>query len=246
MISKRKKLYDEIYERLKNEISQLPMGTKLPSEEKLCETFGVSRTIIREVIVALERDGFVIRKQGLGTFVIRDDKLVHTGIEYLRGLFKIISSSGKIPSFLINDYEKVKVDKNVARRLQIQEGEEIIKTKHLYAADGFPVIYAETYVATGRIYGGTESFLKAFLQNKTKVLFSLLEEDLGRPVRYAVAEIIAIAADQKLSNLLRVDIGKPLVLLSEVHYGIDDLPLLYSEDYINTDVFLIQIIRKKI
>jgi GntR family transcriptional regulator len=246
MISKRKKLYDEIYERLKNEISQLPMGTKLPSEEKLCETFGVSRTIIREVIVALERDGFVIRKQGLGTFVIRDDKLVHTGIEYLRGLFKIISSSGKIPSFLINDYEKVKVDKNVARRLQIQEGEEIIKTKHFYAADGFPVIYAETYMATGRIHGGTESFLKAFLQNKTKVLFSLLEEDLGRPVRYAVAEIIAIAADQKLSNLLRVDIGKPLVLLSEVHYGIDDLPLLYSEDYINTDVFLIQIIRKKI
>lgn len=44
-------------------------GDKLPSEAKLTEAFGVSRTVIREAIAALRADGLVEARQGAGVFV---------------------------------------------------------------------------------------------------------------------------------------------------------------------------------
>ena len=47
-----------------------PPGGKLPTESRLTETFGVSRTVIREAIAALAADGLVEARQGAGVFVI--------------------------------------------------------------------------------------------------------------------------------------------------------------------------------
>lgn len=45
-------------------------GEKLPSEAKLTEAHGVSRTVIREAIAALRSDGLVEARQGAGVFVL--------------------------------------------------------------------------------------------------------------------------------------------------------------------------------
>ncbi len=49
-------------------------GTKLPSEAKLTQNFGVSRTVIREAIAALRADGLVEARQGAGVFVLEEPK----------------------------------------------------------------------------------------------------------------------------------------------------------------------------
>jgi GntR family transcriptional repressor for pyruvate dehydrogenase complex len=49
---------------------ELPPGGKLPTESRLTETFGVSRTVVREAIAALAADGLVEARQGAGVFVI--------------------------------------------------------------------------------------------------------------------------------------------------------------------------------
>ncbi len=45
-------------------------GAKLPSEARLTEAFGVSRTVVREAIAALRADGLVEARQGAGVFVL--------------------------------------------------------------------------------------------------------------------------------------------------------------------------------
>jgi DNA-binding FadR family transcriptional regulator len=50
---------------------ELSDGELLPPENKLCETFGVSRSILREAIRVLASKGLVEVKQGHGTFVRR-------------------------------------------------------------------------------------------------------------------------------------------------------------------------------
>lgn len=45
-------------------------GQKLPTESRLTEMFGVSRTVIREAIATLAADGLVEARQGAGVFVI--------------------------------------------------------------------------------------------------------------------------------------------------------------------------------
>ncbi|WP_116083421.1 FadR/GntR family transcriptional regulator [Tropicimonas sp. IMCC34011] len=45
-------------------------GDKLPSEARLTERFGVSRTVVREAIAGLRADGLVAPRQGAGVFVL--------------------------------------------------------------------------------------------------------------------------------------------------------------------------------
>lgn len=48
-------------------------GTALPSTVALCETFAVSRTVVREAITALTEKGLVAARQGWGTVVLDRD-----------------------------------------------------------------------------------------------------------------------------------------------------------------------------
>lgn len=57
--------------RLRGEIEsgRWPVGTQLPTESRLVSTFGVSRTVVREAVVALKAAGLVTTHQGRGAFV---------------------------------------------------------------------------------------------------------------------------------------------------------------------------------
>lgn len=57
----------QIRERIIN--GDLEMGDRLPPEQGLAEQFEVSRTVVREAIKALEREGLVEVQQGRGTYV---------------------------------------------------------------------------------------------------------------------------------------------------------------------------------
>jgi DNA-binding FadR family transcriptional regulator len=44
-------------------------GQKLPTEQQLCQEFGVSRTVVREAVASLRLGGRLTSRQGLGVFV---------------------------------------------------------------------------------------------------------------------------------------------------------------------------------
>lgn len=46
-----------------------PPGSKLPSENEMCEQFGVSRTSVREALGALEAQGIIEIIKGKGMYV---------------------------------------------------------------------------------------------------------------------------------------------------------------------------------
>lgn len=68
---RRPKLSERVVAALRDQIlrGQIPSGQKLPTESQLTETFGVSRTVIREAIATLAADGLVEPRQGAGVFV---------------------------------------------------------------------------------------------------------------------------------------------------------------------------------
>jgi DNA-binding FadR family transcriptional regulator len=49
----------------------LEIGNRLPSEARLAEIFGISRTIVREALVRLAADGITEARRGAGSFVKR-------------------------------------------------------------------------------------------------------------------------------------------------------------------------------
>ena len=53
---------------------QYPVGERLPSEQEMIGEFGISRTVVREAIANLRANGRVTTMQGIGAFVIQQDK----------------------------------------------------------------------------------------------------------------------------------------------------------------------------
>ncbi|MFS4439303.1 FadR/GntR family transcriptional regulator [Paracoccaceae bacterium GXU_MW_L88] len=69
---KRRTLVVEVLDNLRGEIhaGKYKPGDRLPSEARLTEAFGVSRTVVREAIASLRADGLVDSQRGAGVFVI--------------------------------------------------------------------------------------------------------------------------------------------------------------------------------
>ncbi len=61
----------DLVDKLTGEIQQarLPAGHRLPTEAAIMDSFGVSRTVVREAISRLQAAGLVETRHGVGTFV---------------------------------------------------------------------------------------------------------------------------------------------------------------------------------
>lgn len=77
-ISRAPYLPDRIANQIQQEITEGNMepGTRLPTEQSLAETYGVSRNVVREAIARLRNEGIVETRQGIGAFVALRPKLV--------------------------------------------------------------------------------------------------------------------------------------------------------------------------
>lgn len=95
MNSERVPKYQQIVESIKEKISngEWPIGSKIPSQRKLAEEFGVNRSTIITAIEELAADGLIEGKTGVGTRVINNtwtllaarqptnwNEYVHTGV----------------------------------------------------------------------------------------------------------------------------------------------------------------------
>jgi DNA-binding FadR family transcriptional regulator len=67
----------EVVERIRADIGsgKLRPGARLPTEQDMIASLGVSRTVVREAVAALRAEGLVITRQGVGAFVADDMRL---------------------------------------------------------------------------------------------------------------------------------------------------------------------------
>ncbi len=73
------------------QIGKYPVGGYLPSENELCNRFGITRTTVRKALDELLKEGFIVKEQGKGSKVIERGKSL--------GLLTVKGISGSI------DYE---------------------------------------------------------------------------------------------------------------------------------------------
>jgi DNA-binding GntR family transcriptional regulator len=71
-------LYYQVYTAIRQAIEQgqLREGDVLPTEQALCEVFGVSRVTVRQAVANLIRDGYVVRLKPRGRLTVRTRPIV--------------------------------------------------------------------------------------------------------------------------------------------------------------------------
>ncbi|MBU2867675.1 FadR/GntR family transcriptional regulator [Pacificibacter marinus] len=81
---------DEIAARIR--AGDLPLDSKMPADKDLVEQLGVSRTTVREAMIALELMGYVVTRYGAGAFVTRTLPDAQIETSGLPGYFELVEA----------------------------------------------------------------------------------------------------------------------------------------------------------
>lgn len=126
------RLYQVIATELKNRIISgiYPVGSKLPSERLVCEELKVGRSVVREAVIMLEVEGFVLARKGSGIHVIgnsspRNLSATSPGLNFVKsGPFELLQARQLIESN-IAEFAATQITKeDIVKLLEIQHNAE--------------------------------------------------------------------------------------------------------------------------
>lgn len=213
---------------------------KLPAENDLAVIYNVSRTVIRDVLSDLERDGFIARVRGIGTAINRDILNISHRLDLKFEYNELISEVGANPVPDNISVHTAEASPDIAKSLNIDDGERVLVLERRMLADNVPVIYSTDYIPL-YIFAGVD------YHNFDWVIpiFDLLEKHCGISVVTDIAEIKAVMGDDIIRKKLNVNDNKPLIMLDEIGYSKLGHPIMRSFEYY-TDFFNFTVLRRKL
>lgn len=214
----------QVYEALERIItSQLKPGDQLPGEPRLCELFGVSRTVIRHTLDQLDRDGLIVRIMGKGTFVA-EPKIHEALAGRLTGFYEDMVEQGYAPPVSkVLRQERTEADARIARNLDLQAGDPVILISRLRYVNDVPLQLVKTYLP----YALCAATLRGDFTRQS--LYAFLRNTCDLHIARGKRMIEAVPATEEEARLLEIAPGAPLILLDSVSYLEDGRPLEYYQ-----------------
>ncbi len=213
-------------------------GDKLPPEPELAKQLGVSRATLREVLRALESQGIIVRRRGVGTFVNVPPITVEGGLEVLESLDEIMRRRNKVVRTRDLFIRQEAALPKAAARLQIEEGEPVIVISRTRLVDDIPVAWMLDVLPTSVI-----SLEEVKLEFQGSVLDMLRRR--GKPlIAYAYTNVLAVDADADLAHALGVSERRSLLFLEQILYDERSVPVVYERHYYVPGLVRFHVIRK--
>lgn len=127
-------LYSQLMDILIDKINNgLEENEQLLSEREICELYDVSRTTVRQALDELEREGYIYKVHGKGTFVA--PKKVNQDLVSFYSFTEEMKKIGKKPSSEIIGFEIIQSGEKLARKFNINEDDVIYKVIRIRKAD---------------------------------------------------------------------------------------------------------------
>ena len=225
-------LYQQLMTRMKNDIlaGVYPSGGRIPSEQLLCDTYGVSRVTVRKAMLDLVQEGMLVRRQGKGTFVA-EEKL-RRNLAFITSFTDACAERGHKAGARLVSAQMENVGPEDVEKLGLPEGDKVLEICRVRLNDGEPVMleinrypYAYAYLQTENVDGSQYGCLR-----KHGVIPSS-----------AVHDISMGHATPFVSKHLNTELGEALLVLDELVYNQHGEPLHTSRQWIRGDRFTFRI-----
>lgn len=204
-------------------------GDPFTTERDLMERYGLSCTTVRRALQTLVQEGYLFRKPGKGTFVRRPKFEEPLGL--LSSFFEEMHARGMTPSSKVLVAEKCEADRDVAEKLQIQQGDWVYRIKKLQLANGEVIALFDSYWIQ---YIG-ERLAKQELAETG--IFLIVEEQLGVQLGEAEATVEARNASAEEARLLGIPRGAAILIMEHVIYSMDGRPIDFSRHVYRSDKY---------
>jgi GntR family transcriptional regulator len=234
-----------LYLTVKDEIEELIVkgtfkpGDQLPSEYDLSKKYGVSRMTLREALRALEEEGLVAKKQGLGTFVKTTAQRIKSILDVNYGVTEMIKNMGFRPGTQEKNVEEVFADSHMGKALNVKEGTKIIALERVRTADKIPVAYTLDMIPVTVLPNMND------LKDLGESIYDFLQEKCNINLSSSMARLFSTKATRKLADKLRIKLNSPLFLLEQTDTDQAGSPVVFSREYFVNDYFDFVIYRRR-
>jgi len=225
-------LYHQLYEILRGSIHSgewLP-GDMIPPESELTERYEVSRTTVRQVLDMLVNEGLIYRQRGRGSFV------AHPTVE--QALVRIVSFTddmrqrGLTPGTEVLFSGLVPAPVDIARRLEIEPGEELAHLKRLRLAEGEPMSVEESFLVHRHCPGVLDGDYASNPLREALVSYGIRWLHARQTIR-------ALVAPGDLARVLSIEPRAALLFIERVSYSQQHVPVEFLRIYYRGDRYML-------
>lgn len=198
-------LYQQLMEEIKRKIdvSEFRYGDKIPSEPEFMNKYSISRITVRKAVEELVTEGYLVKKQGKGTFVNKPKIRRKVENENVMSFDDACRSSGMTPAHTLLDRKVVSPGVEEKSFFELGNKEMIIFTQRVLTADGDPIMLENNYFP----YHECNFLMEEKLDGS---LYKLLNSKGIYPEGTKSCTLELVRATDSTAKLLQVPLGEPL------------------------------------
>jgi GntR family transcriptional regulator len=204
--------------------TDLSPGDALPSERRLCELYGVSRTTVRDAVGQLVTDGMLVRIHGKGTFVAEPHARSQL---HLASFHEDMRRLGLTPTTVVLLAETAVPPPVTLVNLGLRSRDEALHVRRLRLADNAPISVDDAWYNLRELPGLEELDLQGSI-------YQALEERYDKPVDRAEQTVRAAEADDVVATVLGIRPGSPVLKFDRVGYH-QETPLEHAHSWYRSD-----------
>lgn len=201
---------------------------EFPSERKISENLGVSRSVIRAAIHHLESENELVRIDGK----LKTNKAISISMLGSGSMSQELQMDNKNSEVIQFSKDIVNTsNKKIRDFFEVNKNPKLIKLSRMRRNEGIPISYEITYMNYNRF----PKLLEVELENGS--FYKTLEKYYSIKVAYGREEISCVKADKKKANILGISIGSPLFKVSSYNYDADDNPVEHTDQFLSGSKF---------
>jgi GntR family transcriptional regulator len=188
-------------------IESLDVGSAIPSERQLSVDLEVSRLTVRAALDELVREGYLVRRQGAGTFVAAPK--VAKGMD-VSSFSEDMRARGLTPASRTLELSVVPAGARLGRLLHVSPSEPVVAARRLRLADGEPMAIELLHARASLVPGLTAADLE---QNS---FYDLLIDRYGIEIAGGTQTVEPTVTNDDESAALGVPLHSPALLFERI------------------------------
>lgn len=209
-------------------------GEKLPSEDRLADMLGVSRTTVRTALQGLERDGLLTRQRAIGTRINPHVGPSSLTLQRMIGFDRLLRERGHDVEVEVSTAWGEAGDR-FAGPFAIDPRLDCLLIDKAYTADGALALAITDAVPRHRFAD------ESGLGDVEPSLFAFSRRYLSTPIHHAVVRLVPMAMGG--DSRLRLEPGAAFLRLHERHYSVSGEDLAFSLIDIDDSFIQLEVVR---
>ncbi len=231
--------YHQVKARLNDLVERLAAEGeyRLPAEDQLSATLGVSRPTVRSALLSLQKEGKVSRFHGRGTFINKYALTMSANLAEDRPFLDLIANLGYAATLRTLAIGETTPEAEIAAKLDLEPGGTTCTVDRIFEADGRPAVLSRDYVPVSRLLRPVE---EVTAEDST---FTFVERNVPGRIQYSIADLVPAVADERTSEHLGVPTGRPMLMLRHLHLDENQEPVAVTDALVDDEILRFSIVR---